>query len=277
MSETTITTVTTPAVDVESGARFVRDGKSYALAGWGTNDEGKFFAVESAEDGREVWPLTEGMTLDVIVPDTADTADVEGPAGDGAGNGASASVDLSQCAFVTEAGRRCKLAPDHVNSPDAKTRKHKMVIRDEVKQPKTLAELRAESPKVKFTLVREDIPADAVVVREYNRPAIERDEDQKRVDADALVAYQKWTKGGKKTGTFEELAPKFGSRYIVPAVAFDTVIMMLRRATQAGTKTTGKKLAYRRAAHTSGNVIVNYMITDEGAVKQPKKDNGESA
>lgn len=264
MSETTITTNTTKSAhDLTADDQFTYEGATVTVAGTRSGD-----GSSADEDAGWVFVATTDERVirfaadDVVEVTGASTADVSG-------NGAGELVkpDLTQCTYKTAAGRRCKLAP---HGDDVK---HRMVIRDAVKAPKTLSELRKEDAKTfgKFTLIREDIPATATVAREYHRE-VERDEDQKRVDADALTTYQKWTKGGKKTGTLEDLAPKFGSRYIVPAAAFDTVIQMLRRSVQAGTKTTGKKLSYRRTQHVSGNVIVNYMLTDDGAIKQPKKD-----
>lgn len=183
--------------------------------------------------------------------------------------------DLSQCDGKSEKqNRRCKLVANHEGP-------HRFVIREEVPQAPTLAQLRESAdPKVKktfagFSLTMEPIPASADLSKQYSRE-VERDADQKKVDADAKKTYDKWVKGGSKKGTFVELAPKFGSRYIVPPAAFDTVINMLRKAVLVGAPTSGKKMAYRRAAHESGNVIINWLITDADAVlKDPKKNGGE--
>lgn len=183
-------------------------------------------------------------------------------------NSPQTEVDLTQCEHTSEKGRRCKLAPGHEGD-------HRYVIRENVKQPKTLSELRKEDAKKfgKFSLVAEEIPNDADVSRQYTRE-VERDADQLKVDADAEKMYKRWAKAGSPKGTFEELAPRVGSRFLVPPEAFDTVIAMLRKSTQSGAFTAGKQLAYRRGQHASGNTIINWMIVDHGTF--PRRADGSS-
>lgn len=166
--------------------------------------------------------------------------------------------DLSRCEYKTEKGRRCRLAV-HGDDTD-----HVMVFRTGIASPKTLTELRAENKKLSgFTLAAEIVPTDEDVSREYTREAAERDEDQKRVDADALANYRKWEKARKPGGSLEDLAKKgLVSRYLFPPEAFDTIITMLRRAAQSGGPVNGKKLTYRRKSHTSGNAMVYFTFTD---------------
>jgi hypothetical protein len=263
MSEATITatqTADTAAADLTAGDRFEFEGNIVTVAGTRTGDG-------SSADEDTGWTFVALEDESVLRFASDDTVKV-------LADGTATAVDLTQCTAQSPSGRRCKLHPDHVNSADAKERKHRFVIREEVAQPKTLAELRKENKKLaSFTLSAEAIPAGEDVSRQYNRE-IERDDDQKRVDADAKKAYDKWVKGGSKKGAFEDIAPKFGSRYIVPPEAFDTVIMMLRRSTQSGAATYGKKMAYRRGTHTSGNTIINWMIVDQGTFPKSSKDNG---
>jgi len=177
--------------------------------------------------------------------------------------------DLTQCENLSPKGRRCKLAPGHDGD-------HRYVIRENAVKAPTLKELRASDAQKfgKFSLVAEVIPAKADVSRQYKRE-IERDEDQLKVDSEAKKMYDRWVKKGSPKGSFEDLAPALGSRYIVPPEAFNTVIDMLRRATQTGAATQGKQLAYRRGEHESGNTIINWMIVDHGTF--PKKSDGSES
>lgn len=186
---------------------------------------------------------------------------------------ASTKPDLSQCTYVTDKGRRCKLPANHVDSQDKDIRTHRMILRDQVAKPKTLAELReahkGNAAVLKgFNLQVESVPTTEDVSREYSREAEPRDQDQIKVDADAKKNYDAWVKRGKPDKTFDELG-KMGllSRYIFPPVAFDTIILMLRRATQTGGPVNGKRLSYRRKAHTSGNTMVYFIVTDSGTKK----------
>lgn len=166
-------------------------------------------------------------------------------------------VDLSQCSFVTDKGRRCKLAAGHEGT-------HRMVIRGEVAKPKTLAELRTESPDTfaGFSLKMEAVPANADLGREYNREAEPRDADQQRVDKDAAKAYADWERAGKPENFDSPNAHKAAKRYVVPPQAFNTVIAMLRRATDKGGPVTGKRLSYRRKEHDSGQTVILFMFAD---------------
>jgi hypothetical protein len=266
-----------PYADLQAGERvLLSDGGVYVVNEIQQSDDGVFVNVTGdggEHDGMEYnVPVDETSELALITDgiadqdtsltaDQAEMTDQEGPAGDPGSNG----VDLAQCTYTTDKGRRCKLAPNHDGA-------HRMVIRDKVAAPKSLAELRKLDAK-KFgslSLVAESIPRGEDVSREYNRD-IPRDDDQKRVDADAKKTYDKWVKGGNTKGTFEDLAPKFGARYIFPPEAFDTVVLMLRRAVQSGGPVAGKKLAYRRKNHESGNAMVYFTITDQDAITKPKK------
>jgi hypothetical protein len=172
---------------------------------------------------------------------------------------------LSQCEYKTPKGRRCKLAPNHEGD-------HRMVLRNAIATPKTLAELRKENTEKfgAFRLEAEEVPDVADLGREYNRK-IERDDDQQRADEDALAAYEAWVAAGKpkefdNLGTFTPVADggkgKPVRRYIFPPEAFDTVITYLRRATQKGGPVHGKRLEYRRKTHESGNAMLYYRIVD---------------
>jgi hypothetical protein len=250
---TTVNNSRKQAAQLVEGDRFEFEGNIVTVAGTRTGDG-------SSADEDEGWTFVALDDESVIRFASDDEIDI-------LTDGTDKPVDLTQCTELSPSGRRCKLAPGHDG-------KHRFVIREEVPQPKTLAELRKENKKLaSFTLTAEAIPAGEDVSRQYNRE-IERDDDQKRVDADAKKAYDKWVKGGSKKGPFEEIAPKFGSRYIIPPEAFDTVIMMLRRSTQSGAATYGKKMAYRRGQHTSGNTIINWMIVDQGTFPKSSTDNG---
>lgn len=173
-----------------------------------------------------------------------------------------ARPDLSQCEFKTDKGRRCKLHVGHTGD-------HAMVLRGGIATPKTLAELRAADPTAfaGFTLTMEKVPTNEDVSRQYTPRAAEpRDADQKRTDADALKNYNAWVAKGSPAKSFEDLA-KMGllSRYIFPPAAFDTIVLMLRRATQSGGPVNGKKLSYRRGEHVSGNSMIRFVITDKTA------------
>lgn len=168
-----------------------------------------------------------------------------------------ARPDLSQCETKTAKGRRCKLNAGHTGD-------HAYVLRSAVPAPKMLSELRQEKATARkfatFTLTAQDVPLGSVQ-REYTREPIERDADQKRVDADALAAYKSWEKAGKPT---DKKKVPF-KRYIFPPEAFDAVILMLRRATQAGGPVQGKRLLYSRGTHTSGDAMVFFAVTDRPA------------
>lgn len=173
-----------------------------------------------------------------------------------------ARPDLSQCNYETAKGRRCKLNDGHTGN-------HAMVLRGGIATPKSLAELRAANPEAfkGFTLTMERVPVNEDVSRQYTtRDAAPRDADQKRTDADALKNYNAWVAKGSPARSFEELA-KMGllSRYIFPPAAFDTIVLMLRRATRSGGPVNGKKLSYRRGEHVSGNSMIRFVITDKTA------------
>jgi hypothetical protein len=294
MSEATATVgkITVPVASVMAGGVILYDTKHVTLDGWGEEDGKKFYAVTDADGNREVVQLEdENRMVDVfpdadglfhVMEDALNEAlrDTESPAGGNVEQPENGPVrpDLSRCEGQSASGRRCLLPRGHADSPDKKERKHRFVIREEVASPKTLKELRTEDKKTfgKFVLASEDIPQDADVNRQYNGQQIERDDDQKAVDAAADEAYKKWEAAGKPTGKFEAVAHSSGKRYIVPPAAFDTVIMMLRRSTQVGAPQHGKKLSYRRGQHVSGNVIINYLITDIGAIKTVKGENDEN-
>ena len=261
----TIATVTVLASALQENDVLIGEDWSATVNGV-TTEDGKINVAVTMVEGGETEVLQWDTDAPVVIVQRED-------AGNGADNGPD-RPDLTQCTATSPSGRRCKLAPDHVNSPDKDVQKHRYVIRSEVKAPPTLAELKAADKKTfaKFTLEAEDIPVDADVNRQYTGREIERDEDQKRVDADADAAYKRWTKAGSPKGKFEDIAKSSGKRYVVPPAAFDTVIMMLRRATQMGAPQAGKKLSYRRGQHVSGNVIINYLITDSGAVTTAKAD-----
>jgi len=176
--------------------------------------------------------------------------------------------NLSRCEFRTEKKRRCLLVSGHEGD-------HAMVLRSEITPPKTLAELRKDNADAfkGFKLTAEIVPDAEEIRREYKREAGPRDADQVKVDADAKRAYDAWVKAGSPAFRSIPDAPKgkFVFRYIIPPPAFDTVIMMLRRSTQTGGPVNGKRLAYTRAQHESGNVMVYYAVTD------PRSDgNGDS-
>jgi hypothetical protein len=281
MSEQTMTqTQEIPVTEMIAGDSLLTLDGTYALVNGVLEEDGKITAAVTTADNENLsWQWDAGNLVTIIARETTeDTADKEVPPPAPASLKVPAvkwedGKNLSRCAYKTEKGRQCKLVDNHEGD-------HVFMFRGAVSTPKTLAELRKADAKTfgKFTLAAEDIPATADLSRQYNRE-VERDDDQKRVDVDAKAAYDKWTKGGKKSGEFEAIAPKFGKRYIVPAPAFDTVIMMLRRAVQSGSPVAGKKLAYRRAQHESGNVIINFTITDDGAIKRAKSDgaNGNGA
>jgi hypothetical protein len=182
-------------------------------------------------------------------------------------------VDLTRCKEYTASGRRCKLAANHTDNPADEG--HMFVFRSPIATPKPLAELRkadAERDDDKktglaaFVLSAEEVPDDDDLSREYNKKE-ERDEDQKRVDADALKSYDAWNAAGKPE-KFEDLGTPDAEkgkpvlRYVFPPEAFDTIVLMLRRATQAGGTVQGKRLEYRRKSHVSGNAMVYFRITD---------------
>ena len=171
-------------------------------------------------------------------------------------------VNLAQCSFVTDKGRRCKLEAGHAtvdgNGKELKNGGHRMMLREEVAKPPTLAELRANG--LSLTLKAENVPVNANLGREYSRAVEPRDADQLRVDKDAEAAYQKWVTAGRPK-RFEDSAKQL-SRYIIPPQAFDTVIAMLRRTVTTGAPMTGKYLGYRRQTHESGNTIVLWRVTD---------------
>lgn len=144
----------------------------------------------------------------------------------------------TQCAYKTEKGRQCKLVSGHSGQ-------HRMVIRQEkVGLPAGLtlnAEIVPEGQRVTKTVTR-DIP---------------RDQDQKKVDNDALKAYNAWHKAGKpEVGKAPQL------RYVVPPNAVDAVLAILRRSTATGAPCAGKRLTYRRGTHESGNVVIAFSVTD---------------
>jgi hypothetical protein len=164
----------------------------------------------------------------------------------------SRDVDLSRCEYTSEKGRQCKLV---VHSDDAK---HVFMFRSQVAPPKHITEVVPEG----FTLTMERIPRDADLSIQRARTVEPRDEHQVRVDKDAIRAYTAWEKAGSPVGDFADLAPKYGGRYVIPPVAFDTVIAMLNRAKNAGGPLQGKRLQYRRGVHESGNTLVNFLFTD---------------
>ena len=51
-------------------------------------------------------------------------------------------------------------------------------------------------------------------------------------------------------------------RYLCPPEAVETIVLMLRRATQSGGPVKGKRLEYRRGDHVSGKAIVRFRVTD---------------
>jgi len=162
--------------------------------------------------------------------------------------------DLSRCEYKTEKGRRCRLV---VHGGDTE---HAMILRTGIPTPKSLAELReAGALNAKFTLPKmEAVPTTENLGREYKREAGPRDADQRRVDTDVKRAYDAWVKAGKP----EKFENSPVQRYIFPPAAFDTIILMLRRATQTGGPVVGKSLKYRRKTHESGNAMVYFTVTD---------------
>lgn len=171
-------------------------------------------------------------------------------------------VDLTQCTFVTSKGRRCKLNAGHAttgeNGKKLPNDGHRMVLREEVAKPPTMAELRANG--LSFTLKAENVPTNANLGREYARAAEPRDADQLKVDHDAEVAYNKWVAAGRPK-KLDDNAKQL-SRYIIPPQAFDTVLAMLRRAVTTGAPMAGKYLSYRRQTHETGNAILLWRVTD---------------
>jgi hypothetical protein len=161
-------------------------------------------------------------------------------------------LDLSQCEHKTEKGRRCKL----VVHDD--TIGHKYMFRNEIPAPPHITKVAPEG----FTLQMERIPAGADLGISRTRALDPRDEHQVRVDKDSVRAYNAWDKAGKPKGKFEDLAVKYGGRYIVPPAAFDTVIDMLIRVKKSGGPLAGKRLQYRKGTHESGATIINFMFTD---------------
>jgi len=192
--------------------------------------------------------------------------------------------DLTQCQVKTDKGRQCKLNAGHEPAKDEKGRLyskgkawegHRMVLRENVPTPKTLAELRKSDPKMAgFKLVMSAVPKNADRGREVNREAEPRDDDQKRVDADALKSYNEWVRAGKPKD-FEK--PDFPvQRYIFPPAAWDTVFAMLRRAGQQGGTVVGKRLEYRKKTHEDGNAMIFFAFTDKPPAS-PATDNGANA
>jgi len=170
--------------------------------------------------------------------------------------------DLTRCEYKTDKGRRCRLG---IHGDDVD---HAMVLRTGIAKPKTLAELRkSEIAAFKgFKLAVESVPTTEDVSREYSRETEPRDEDQLKVDADAKRNYDTWVKKGSPDKSFDELG-KMGllSRYIFPPAAFDTIVLMLRRATQTGGPVVGKRLSYRRKSHVSGNAMVYFVVTEKSS------------
>jgi len=168
-------------------------------------------------------------------------------------------ANLTQCPQRTEKGRQCKLTAGHkLNTrPNGKTigDGHRYILRDKVAQPRPLADVLPPG----FSLTMESVPKGEDVRREYSRTAAPRSEDEKRVDKDAARAYALWVKAGSPT----DEAKYPWQRYIFPPAAFDTVIAMLRLATNLGGSVQGKALKYRRKTHESGNSMVYFMFTDK--------------
>jgi hypothetical protein len=195
--------------------------------------------------------ITMATTTNAKAPDTRPAMHTDGK---------TERPDLSRCEYTTDKGRRCRLA---VHTDDTQ---HVMVFRTGVATPKTLAELRAADAKAfaGFSLAAEKVPTTEDFTREYTREAEPRDADQIKVDGDAKKNYQAWVAKGSPAKSFEELG-KMGllSRYIFPPAAFDTIVLMLRRATQTGGPVNGKKLSYRRKAHVSGNAMIYFVVTDK--------------
>lgn len=157
--------------------------------------------------------------------------------------------DLSQCAYTTDKGRRCKLTPGHEG-------KHRMVLRENVAKPPTAKELRAKGLKLDLTMTA--VPKGANLGREYKREAAPRDADQVKVDGNARKAYELWQQAGKP----KDFDKSPVQRFIIPPEAFDTVIGMLRRATTTGGPVAGKSLQYRQKTHESGNTQIFFRVTD---------------
>ncbi len=179
-----------------------------------------------------------------------------------------------QCSHKSESGRRCKLNEGHDKAKTADG--HQYIVKSGISAPKPFGELlkELEGEGKGFTLTAAPIPAgtDLSLRPGEWKELPPRDEHQQRVDKDAERAYEKWVKGGKKSGTFEDLAVRFGGRYVIPPAAWDTVIAMLRMAVQSGGPLQGKHFAYRKTRHDSGNVALNYLFTEKSEnVLKPKK------
>lgn len=179
-------------------------------------------------------------------------------------------LDLTRCTNRTATGRQCKLNPGHDQGPNATD--HRYIIRDGVAAPKTMDELSKSGALGEgFSLKMEAVPEGTDVSREQTRAELPRDAHQKKVDKDAVTAYNAWVKAGKQDD-FEKSPLQ---RYVVPPAAFDTVIAMLRRATTSGGPLRGKTVSYRRKAHESGNVIINFRFADKKE-SNPVNADGES-
>jgi hypothetical protein len=164
--------------------------------------------------------------------------------------------DVSQCDFKTPKGRQCKLAPGHEGP-------HRMVLRDQVPTPPTVAELKAKG--VKINLKMDAVPKSANIGREYKREAAPRDADQLKVDGDVRKAYEEWKAAGKPKVKLANGKPNPAvpwKRYIIPPVAFDTVIALLRRATSGSGPVGRVSLKYNRHNHESGDLMIYFAVMD---------------
>jgi hypothetical protein len=160
----------------------------------------------------------------------------------------------ARCQTTTETGRQCIL-PVHQDSVS-----HKYVNRDKVHKP-----LKDMLP-AGFTLTATEVAKTDVLKKATTRQDTKpRDDEQKRVDQDAKKNY---AKNHGKHNAGEDFAVYFHAEYIVPPRAVDTVLDYLRRAGGTGGTAKGSVFRYRKGAHGSGNVRIQWAFIDP-APKQP--------
>lgn len=155
-----------------------------------------------------------------------------------------APAEVSQCAYKTDKGVRCKLSAGHDAGENP--------VRHKMRLPATTGGLPGGFSKP----IAEDVPASERITSTSR--AAERSEDQRAFDVDMLGAWHLWDEAGR-ADKFENMPHK---RYLVDPESVDAVLAMMRIAVGSGSVTKGKKLHYRRGSHTSGKVIIEYAVSN---------------
>ena len=155
----------------------------------------------------------------------------------------------ARCQGTSPSGRQC------IQAVHTDATAHRYMDRDKEHKP-----LSAVLPSG-FSLTATDVKPAEVLRKEITRKAAPRDQDQVKVDKDAIRNYTRNKASGNHTKT--DKAKIHWSEYIVPPRAVDTVLDYLRRATSTGGPVKGTQLRYTRGAHASGNVRVQWAFTDK--------------